>query len=282
MRRIYFLLATLPLLATPAHAVSITADGAGLLAYYSFDNNTVAGNTVADESGNGHHGTFNSHVIPDQPGKFGQSFLFDGVFEGSQVAIPFDLVPPFGNDFTLSLWFNTSDLGQFQKYLLHRGTFFSDQNSIIFGYLPQTVELYGPAHTGSDPRPSSQLSVSDANAWNNVVYTYDGSDFRGYLNGDLVFDNAIAFSLTSPSDLFIGSSGNFGYGNNYAGRIDEVSIWSRALTLDEIREFQTRPVIPEPSSAALCVLGILGLVATSWRRRASQGRQRGMRSKQTP
>jgi hypothetical protein len=73
------------------------------------------------------------------------------------------------------------------------------------------------------------------NTWTYVVGTYDGSTMKVYVNGNL--DGSV--SQTGPIDtntmpLSIGRSGFSA--NYYSGKIDEVKIWNRALTIDEIKK----------------------------------------------
>lgn len=247
-------------------ALSLPAARADLVAYYALDNDTVNGTTVSDLSGTGYDLT-NKGTTSGQPGQFGQSFFFPGTSVGADANLSrLGGLPELGSSFTISLWLNTADLEQTQKYLFHnRGPAIGgedQQNAVVFGYLARTVELFSTSNavTGSDPRSLSQIILTDANTWNNVVYTYDGIDFRGYLNGDKVFDHVTSFSLTASGQAsFIG--GVFGRAE-YSGFIDEVSIWNNALSGSQIRALQTTSLraVPEPSALALLGVGALGLL----------------------
>src|SRR5262249_16676841 len=112
--------------------------GAGVVALYSLDNNTVSGTTVADVSGNHNDGTLLSGVTIGQQGKFGQAFSFSGADSEITASAPY----VFGSRFSISLWLNTADLAQFQKYVLLHGTSGGNQNAIIFGYSPNKLQFY--------------------------------------------------------------------------------------------------------------------------------------------
>jgi hypothetical protein len=75
-----------------------------------------------------------------------------------------------------------------------------------------------------------------AGAWSHVVGTYDGSTIKVYLNGALVQSLAYSAPLThSSSPLLIGNAvgaGNF----HWAGGLDEVAVYSRALTATEVAQ----------------------------------------------
>ena len=75
-----------------------------------------------------------------------------------------------------------------------------------------------------------------AGTWSHVVGTYDGSTIKVYLNGALVQSMAYTAPLThSSSPLLIGNAvgaGNF----HWAGGLDEVAVYSRALTATEVAQ----------------------------------------------
>jgi hypothetical protein len=75
-------------------------------------------------------------------------------------------------------------------------------------------------------------TVTAAMGWVHLVATYDGTTARIYFNGDE--ENSAAKSAISYSDgpFVIGKTGSAAaYYNGYA---DEVGIWSRAITADEV------------------------------------------------
>ncbi len=71
------------------------------------------------------------------------------------------------------------------------------------------------------------------NQWHHVAATYDGYYMRIYLDGLLVGSREMSGDITSNNnDLILGSQP--GYGEFFAGEVDESRIWSRALNQCEI------------------------------------------------
>ena len=68
------------------------------------------------------------------------------------------------------------------------------QAAVISGYVADTIEFFATSYTGTDPRPGSQMVVTD-NLPHAFCYTYDGAIWSGYLDGQLVFSVARTFSL---------------------------------------------------------------------------------------
>jgi len=83
---------------------------------------------------------------------------------------------------------------------------------------------YGPADTNTGVRMADDT-------WYHFVATYDGSELNVYVNGVLKATKTRTLN-TAVSKLTIGARND--NTKKYKGGIDEVGIWNRALTVDEI------------------------------------------------
>jgi hypothetical protein len=81
--------------------------------------------------------------------------------------------------------------------------------------------------------------------WRGYAFTYNSTHLNIYYNGGEIYSGEKQYDLSSSEKLAIGS-GNIG--NYYDGTIDEVSIYDRALTADEILECYNATK-PEESAA---------------------------------
>lgn len=99
------------------------------------------------------------------------------------------------------------------------------------GRLSMTV---GPVGNSGWPEVLSQ-SIMKLKQWHHVAGTYDGSALKLYIDGQpagsAVYNGSVA---ESPYPLKIGASG-YDDSRLFDGRIDNVRIWNRALSADEIR-----------------------------------------------
>jgi len=76
--------------------------------------------------------------------------------------------------------------------------------------------------------------------WQHIAWIYDGSAIKLYVNGTLK-------GSSTASGTFLGDNVTFGIGKSilggfnfvYGGRIDEVSVWKKALTQSEIQAMMT-------------------------------------------
>lgn len=88
-----------------------------------------------------------------------------------------------------------------------------------------------------EPRVSSKTPPQPGK-WTHVVATWDGASLRMYIDGELHDERArVGFPNPNPYPVMIG---NFEYpschGGNFGGLIDEVRIYDRALTADEVTQ----------------------------------------------
>src|SRR5439155_7658459 len=72
------------------------------------------------------------------------------------------------------------------------------------------------------------------NAWTHLAGTFDGTTVRLYVNGVEVASQAQATSLVNTAETLQIGADKFA-GENFAGRIDEVRIYNRALSPAEIQ-----------------------------------------------
>ncbi len=72
------------------------------------------------------------------------------------------------------------------------------------------------------------------NVWQHITFTFNETHGKGYVNGVRAVTEIISVNISpSPDELFIGRS-NQVWGNIVDGRIDQVKIFDRALTQQEI------------------------------------------------
>ncbi len=198
----------------------------GLVGYWKFDNGC---GIVADSSGNGAHGTiYGGATWVD--GKYGSALSFDGVDD--YVELP-QLMTGVNNTFTLELWFFPRDntagelfvhRADWRDKMLRWSSAGEDRRVRFMLFVPNVGY-----EVRSDPLP--------LNTWYHVVGTYDGSTMRLYINGEEVGSLDVQIDVdwsTSYYGTYIGADAYF---NNkfFNGLIDEVRVYNRALSADEIK-----------------------------------------------
>jgi uncharacterized repeat protein (TIGR01451 family)/PGF-CTERM protein len=189
-----------------------------------------SGTIVKDESGHGNDGTIYGATWVD--GKYGKALSFDGkddyVNLGSAVN--------FGDgDLTIEAWIKI--VGDSHKYY---HTIISDDYGKTILYSLGVRDSNGHPYTyfrdnkNDFVNPEGSVSLKD-NKWHHIVAVRDGTSAYLYIDGSVVDsdENANLGAIDSGHSDWIGYKPD----NNGAfnGIIDEVHIYNRALTTDEIK-----------------------------------------------
>ena len=218
-----------------------------LAGYWNFDGTTEDATDQNNDSEN--KGAVLSTEVPPAIGQ-GMSAKFDGLNDYLMIPDSPDL--RIASEFTLSLWIKSDDINQTHKYLLSRhGS--GVQQAVIYEYVDNHVEFFGPNASGGDPRPDSQMPIPDTN-WHHIAYTADGTTWSGYIDGIAIFSVERSFVLnTGEYPWYVGSAnGGAGFFN---GWIDDVSIWNKALNQNEV-------VILAAGTSPLSIAGYENIIRT--------------------
>src|SRR3989441_2274838 len=142
--------------------------------------------------------------------------------------------------FSVAAWFKTSKNYTDEGLIVNKGGFGSElagQNLNYGIWMDKDEKIRAGFETasGTDYFLKSTSTYSDNN-WHYAVVTYDGSNVRLYIDGLQVAGRT--FAITPPDTggtqpLRIGANSR-GDNNYFTGGIDEVRVWSSALTAAEV------------------------------------------------
>lgn len=202
------------------------AGSSGLSGYWKLDETT---GPSADSSGNGIGGTWANGPTPFAPGAPAIDFTnpgclsFNGVNQYVNLGNPSSF-PSGTSARTICGWAKSNTTAAGYRWVLTYGTPATDQ-AMILGMNGTT--LYGGGY-------SDDLTVAgfwDMN-WHHVALTYDGTTARLYADGTERVSAAKTWNLVQGA-AYIGRQVN-GAGEYWNGLIDDVRVYSRALTAAEI------------------------------------------------
>ena len=241
--------------ANPNHKTGGTPGPGGLVLYLPFDKPDDNG-VIHDESGAGNDGhVFGAHWVSD--GKFGGAYQFQITNLTDRIVIPnSDTLNP--DYITMSAWIKAADRDGFWNRIMDK-----DWGSAY------CLDLGGDWN-GKGARGKLQIELSAGNVgsdralddgqWHHVAGIYDGKTICCYIDGVQRGRTAKNSGPLKKStwDLCIGNSVvDYGTGEflAYDGLIDEVRIYNRALSADEIKALATAThagadILPPPADAA--------------------------------
>lgn len=214
----------------------------GLQAYYPFNGN------ANDESGNKNHPVFNNATITtDRLGNKNSAYHFNGVYQ--YMRIPNHPSINFQDKITLSLWVRPTgfyyDICHASQLISKGGGNYNPGNyALRFDDALYTAgsgcngSLCDTLHqnfrgTGTVLSPYGGEFIKK-NQWYNVLYTNDGKTAKLYVNCELKYSVVFPETFTNNEDLFFGKSDDSLFPFWLNGDLDDIRIYNRALTDEEI------------------------------------------------
>jgi len=201
-----------------------------LVLYLPFDEGS--GTVVKDLSGKGNNGTVKGAKWVD--GKINKALEFDGK---SFVDIPHsDSLSPTTN-ITVMAWVNMSKTANGELAIVSKGKWAANDLPYELTITPGGTifwQFYDDAGRDSCSPPSPSTAE-----WHHIAGTYDGSVFKCYVDGVMKMDWGYKGKIPqNKSNVTVGkrSTAEECY---FVGMIDEVAIFSSALTENEIKSAMT-------------------------------------------
>lgn len=249
--RAVFLTGILCIVAKPLISQSNLSDG--LVAYYPFDLD------ANDYSGNCLHGRiYGASPTPNRVNISGKAMHFDGIDD--YIEVPHSPLLNFTNeeDFAISLWvkleegqsdLDTTDNDILSKWVkndhsvehLHTGYPFTlrvinkKNNKKNYFYWAQFGGYTRECKSEVDPHSKTSIVK---NEFVHVCLNVRSNRFYFYINGELerMEGSSVMCDPSNIAPLRIGKRGGPKHANHFKGILDDLTIWSRSLTKEEIKE----------------------------------------------
>jgi len=187
----------------------------------------VLNSTVYDVSGQGNNGVI--YGASKAPSKIGGALSFDGVDDHVQITSPHLMGLSF-SAFSVCAWIKIKDTTLTWGCIFERGGWNIGAFGLFKVASERTVRLQ--AFELTPPGIDTLSSVAD-DTWHHIVGMYDGSFLRIYVDG--VLENSVASTGTISADVEYSHLGaRLGNQLWLSGIVDDVRIYSRALSADEI------------------------------------------------
>ena len=221
----------------------------GLVAYYPFNGN------ANDESGNGNDlSVFGPILTTDRYGSNNSSYLFDGAQDNAQYLLLDNIEDLKNPTYTYSVWFNTSEFypntDDSNPYTYHdfsyQGIISINPNSWSFGpgfsiglEINRNEDLFVGNWTPNNGGFGTYIeSLVELDQWYHLVVTLNQGLCKVYINGIIQEEFSSEVNYDNQFDLGIGGQRNgtdMDMMGGFNGKIDDVGIWNRALSEEEIQ-----------------------------------------------
>lgn len=202
-----------------------------LVAGWAFDEGT--GTTTADASGHGHTGTLVSSPAWTTTGcKYGNCLSFTST--GKRVTVPDANDLDLGTTWTLMAWIKPSTTSGWRPVMLKEGNSANLESYLFYAIPGNTGGGYTTDANNTEffIQPSATISTS---VWSHIAFMRNTNILSYWVNGSQIGSTTISSVTTKASTGQLDIGGHpFWNGEWYAGLLDDVRIYSAALSSSEI------------------------------------------------
>ncbi len=209
----------------------------GLVGYYPLDEGT--GTIAHDLSGNGHDGTLYNGITWISPGYQGAAIKCDGTTD-TRIQIGTWNPAEGTGQLSLAVWIRWAGGGGTYQGLVGKRNAWPDTTMFQFQVRPENGGTFR-LETGTYAIVSPNNTLTPfIQTWAHVAATFDGTTARLYLNGKQVASGAFAFNMAGTGSVMGigcvtgGGPGHSGNGEVFLGDMDEVGIFNRVLSEEEV------------------------------------------------
>ena len=221
--------------ATPVRAADIAT---GLVGYWKLDGN------ASDSSGKGKHGTLiGGTPTKDRFGITGASLSFNG--SSDYITLPTSTLA-YNSSATYAAWIDPENLTQKGAILGHDTNNLADySDALCGGFWLKTSSFRGTVYSNTGYQVIT--TAATAGVWQHIVFVKDiaNSQIKLYKNGVLIstvaftpatlgVDGTVQCGLNRLMVARFNSSNTDGPQDKFNGYIDDVRIYNRALTADDV------------------------------------------------
>ena len=207
--------------------------GSSLIAHYTFD--TLS---VIDSSRNHHDGKLNGAKMAT--GLFSRALQFDGVNDFVDAGT-FDVN---GREITLSAWIKADDFDTHDARIISKAKGTAEQDHYwMLSTIKKSGSIKPRFRLKTNGKTTTLIGKRDlpVGKWVHVAATYDGSSMRIYLDGTLMGSVKKSGFISTNSSVAVRMGDNPKGGRAFDGTIDDVRVYSRALSASELANLDITP-----------------------------------------
>lgn len=196
----------------------------GMISYWKFDEGSgvTAGDSVGDNDGT----LINGPVWTT--GQVGGALSFDGINDYVDLGSVNINIP---GDFTITAWIKAIQSRSNYRVILSKGPKNTGHYEIYLNIGTGELKFYS-----NDIGDIGSGRIVDDNTWHHITVTYNGANIKFYVDGNLESSPSASGSITSENEIFYIGRQIIDSSMPFNGLIDEVAVFDRALTLEEIQQ----------------------------------------------
>ena len=222
----------------------------GLILYHSYDEG--AGDVAEDLSGSGHDGKIDKPEWTN--GKFEKALQFNGAGSGMFVTVE-NTDELNVNECTFMAWVN-AETWEGTRQIVGKSVHGGCSGRAQYGLFSEggVFKLRFETESG---RADINADLPETGKWLHVAFTNDGEKAVLYIDGEIIAEGDIPGALNTIDDPLRIAQDCERPNNVFMGMIDEVRLWNRALSQDDIN-------IAKELSSQLTPVDPLGKLSTTW------------------
>jgi hypothetical protein len=208
----------------------------GLVAAYNFDSD--AGGAIPDRSGHGNGGVCSPGSTCPRFDPGGHTLgAYDFAGSGNYVALSNESSFDFTTRFSATFWMKTSAFTNRYEALVAKG----DSAWSVDRSRSENVLSFTTWSSAAPDELVGSTPVADGQ-WHHVAVVYDGTSKRLYVDGQLDASSSYSFPVdTNNLNVRLGANEQYEPGQ-YGGHLDDVRIYDRALSAQEVTNDMNTPV----------------------------------------
>ena len=203
-----------------------TSLASGLVGHWTFDGQYLTTTTSTDTSGSGNNGTLTGGPVPT-PGRLGQALSFDGV---DDCVLAAGTAGGYTNSqsHTYAFWMYPTNVSDTYNWAFYGGS----TSLILASNHPRFFYNAGSSYV------IDTLTTIALNTWYHVVASYDATTNKVtfYVNGLPTTTSGALGTWTSSGGSDVGSYSGCPGSNYFNGSLDDVRVYSRALSANEVQQ----------------------------------------------
>jgi hypothetical protein len=218
--------------------ISSPTGDASLIAYYKL--NETSGTTAANSSST--TGIDGTTILGPSWAPSAAFYQTGNALQFSRASSQYVNIPANASlnnaQFTVEFWIKVSGNSSSWDGILDHGRYNATSDWYFLMYQNSQTLIVGPS-SGTE----YYIGLGE-NTWHHVAQSHDGSTWKVYFDGEMVYSLARAYTNSTGNAITIGKN-SFYFGSC---TVDEIRIWSDVRTAQEIAEYMSRPLQGDESN----------------------------------